>query len=125
MGKKDRSKNKRKTFMSYYWPFLAIVFGPVVLYLIFALIYTLATRSNILFLWEFYATIFGIVLLYLVIHLSYFGFVIAALIFSIPLLILLYGAIFSAKKVKKAKSIENGETKKAESETDETEKGET
>lgn len=110
MSKKSKDKNKRKTFMSYYWPFLVIVFGPIVLYLVFALIYTLATQSNILFMPEFYATIFGIGLLYLVIHLSYFGFVVAALIVSIPLLILLYGAIFSAKKAKKAKLNDKGET---------------
>lgn len=110
MAKKDKPNNKRKTFMSYYWPFLVIVFGPIVLYLVFALIYTLAAQSNILFMPEFYATIFGIGLLYLVIHLSYFGFVVAALIVSIPLLILLYGAIFSAKKAKKAKLNDKGET---------------
>ena len=40
MAKRAKDNNKRKTFMSYYWPFLVIVFGPIVLYLVFALIHT-------------------------------------------------------------------------------------
>ena len=115
MGKKDKSKKKRKTFMSYYWPFLVVVFAPIIIYLIFAVISSLVTHNNFLLTWEFYSTVFLMVLYFLLFKLSYFGFVVAALIVSIPLLILLYGAIFSAKKAKKAKAKElnNEETKKA------------
>ena len=103
MGKKVKSK-KRKTFMSYYWPCLVIVFGPVVLYLVFALIYSISTQNFFLLSPEFFETVFLMVLYFFLFKLSYFGFVLMALICSIPLLILLFGAVFSARKAKKAKS---------------------
>ena len=104
MGKKDKTKNKRKTFMSYYWPCLVIVFGPVVIYLVFALIYSLSTQNFFLLSPEFFGTVFLMVLYFFLFKLSYFGFVLMALICSIPLLILLFGAVISARKAKKARS---------------------
>ncbi|PWJ69469.1 hypothetical protein B0O40_1837 [Ruminococcaceae bacterium R-25] len=104
MGKKDKAKNKRKTFIGYYWPYLLVALGPIVIWLIIAVIYSLATHSNFLLTWEFYGTVFLMFVYFLLLKLSYFGFVVAALILSIPLLILLFGAVISAKKAKKAKA---------------------
>ena len=104
MGRKEKSKKKQKTFISYYWPCLVIVFGPVVIYLVFALIYSISTQNFFLLSPEFFETIFLMVLYFFLFKLSYFGFVLMALICSIPLLILLFGAVISARKAKKAKS---------------------
>lgn len=103
MDKKENKKKKRKTFINFYWPYLVIVFGPVVLFLIFALIYSLINQSFYLFNPEFYETAFSIVVLFFILKLGYFGFVVAALIFSIPILILLFGAVSASKKAKIAK----------------------
>ncbi len=70
MGKKDKTKNKRKTFMSYYWPCLVIVFGPVVIYLVFALIYSLSTQNFFLLSPEFFGTVFLMVLYFFLFKLS-------------------------------------------------------
>ena len=104
MGRKEKSKKKQKTFISYYWPCLAIVFGPVVIYLVFALIYSISTQNFFLLSPEFFETVFFMVLYFFLFKFSYFGFVLMALICSIPLLILLFGAVISARKAKKAKS---------------------
>ena len=105
MDNKEKSQEKRKTFINFYWPYLVVVFGPIVLYLIFALIYSLVTQNFFLFHPAVYGTVFALVVLFFVIRLGYFGFVVAALIFSIPILILLFGAVISFKKAKKAKAI--------------------
>ena len=104
MGRKEKSKKKQKTFISYYWPCLVIVFGPVVIYLVFALIYSISTQNFFLLSPEFFETVFLMVLYFFLFKLSYFGFVLMALICSIPLLILLFGAVIAARKAKKAKS---------------------
>ena len=104
MGKKNKAKNKKKTFIGYYWPYIVVALGPIVIWLIVAVIYSLATHSNFLLTWEFYSTVFMMFLYLLLFELSYFGFVVAALVVSIPLLILLFGAFISAHKVKKAKA---------------------
>lgn len=109
--------------MHYYWPFLAAVFGPVVIFVIFVLIYSLVSKSTWLLNPAVYLLMSAMLYLLSLYKLSYWAYVVIPLIFSIPVFLLVFGAIFSAKKAKRAKALINIETN--EQETNEQETGET
>lgn len=117
MGKK---KNRRKTFMHYYWPFLAAVFGPVVIFVIFVLIYSLVSKSTWLLNPAVYLFMSAMLFLLGLYKLSYWAYVVIPLIFSIPVFLLVFGAIISAKKAKRAKALINIETNEQETNEQET-----
>ena len=100
----DNKDNKRKTFIYFFWPYLLIALGPIVLYLIFAIVFSLVTKTDLLIDPKFYGTVIGMFLYFWLFKLGYWGYAVTALILSIPLQILLIGAIISAKKAKKARS---------------------
>ena len=110
------NKPKRKTFISYYWPFLAGVFGPVVIYMIIVIVYALVTKDTWLLNPTIYVLMFSAILYICMILYDWniiigcLAFTIYAQLLSIPLLILLFGAIFSANKAKKAKTAIGGES---------------
>ena len=100
----DNKDNKRKTFIIFFWPYLLIALGPTVLYLIFAIVFSLVTKTDLLIDPKFYGTVIVMFLYFWLFKLGYWGYAVTALILSIPLQILLIGAIISAKKAKKARS---------------------
>lgn len=110
------NKPKRKSFISYYWPFLAGVFGPIVIYVIIVIVYALVTKDTWLLNPTVYALMFSAILAICMILYDWniiigcLAFTVYAQLLSIPLLILLFGAIFSANKAKKAKTAIKGES---------------